>query len=276
MHGAKPEEGVYYVKLTEVGRIWMNGTIIALNCVGDDGNASPIPGEKVARHYTIDNIELLRCAKHLLLEPKKDELDLIEKNFKMTKKYFVDSSDKVMDVDGKVTTTKTGDYIAVGVNFKMTRDKGELVLFLKATDIDKYINVPLSQFTSSNELNASQKKIIASWVSSELKSTVTYNESKDKFEVETHQISAQSAEFPGTYNNGPYLSIKQAQDIIDGMKYDKAIYKKSNMKITKNFRSTELTLAKMIAWLDEIGITLDTKKFLEKRAGATKLDKYDL
>ena len=146
------EGGLFYFKIENSGRKWIEGSILANNCLT---NASP------------KEIKTVRVPSSALQDPG-PEWVYIEKALPanlMGKSFYLDGNESgLMTISGKNATIKEGEYEVEGFNFSLSSQLKEAVFFLKAKGREEEFYASLSSIQNfSKELSKDQKEVIAEW-----------------------------------------------------------------------------------------------------------------
>ena len=266
------EGGYFYMKITESGRAWLEGPIIYANCLTND-NVLRIK----ARTSTKNN------------EAPGDEYRIFQKNDDkikeiMKKTFFLDGSEAgIMSNDGKTTSISEAEYMASGLNFKLTDLYDEPVFWMvkkaggRSSTTDGF-SIKLSDITTlTKELSEDQKVIIATWFGKQIKGDVEIN--GDKFQISHYKIqSSETGVYPSSFSAGPFLNAEQAQKVIDLIKKeDITLFNTANLKVdTDRYSKSNLNLEEMIVYAKTVGITTTMKELLALKKGEVAGKKFGI
>jgi hypothetical protein len=260
---AGAEGGVFYMKITHSGRKWMEGPIIAGNC--------------------LKNVDFSKArADKAVLETPGPEYSIFVKDkiFEkgiLGKSFFLDGNETGMiDMAGNSKSISEGEYIAKSLNFKLTAEQKETVVYMVSKTRNEWFNATLSDLEGfSKELSKDQKEVIAEWFAKELGGAQI--DVDDKFRISQWYVKASSSKgYPSTFSAGPFVNEKQAKEIMEATnKLNKySLFDPEQAKVETTWSKIDLTLDQLIDWCRTVGVKTTMKELLALRKGAVAAKKF--
>jgi hypothetical protein len=259
------EGGVFYMKVDQSGRKWMEGPILAGNCLL---NA---------------DFSKVRADKAVLQNPGPEytyfEKDKIFDKKIMGNSYYVEGNEaSLMDMEGKKHVVTEGEFTAKSLNFKLTVEMKETVVYLRSKSRkSEYFNAKLSDLTNmSQELSLDQKKAIAEWFSTQL-GGAEIEVSRDNFAITQWFIEAPTrGGYPNSFKAGPFVNEKQAETVMEGInKLNKySLFDPTEANVSSSWQKTNMTLDNLIDWAKQVGVKTTMKELLALRKGAVAAQRF--
>jgi hypothetical protein len=155
----------------------------------------------------------------------------------------------------------------------------EVVVFIKAKGRDVTFNAPLSIVEGySKELSKEQREVIAEWFAKELGGAdITVR--GDEFQIKKWKIIAQQTKgYPSSFNAGPFVTEKQAKDVLDAITKmnEYSLFEPSAAKIDTDWSSMNFGLDALIDWAKTVGVKTTMKELLDLRKGAVSAKKFGI
>lgn len=267
------EGGLFYMEIKMSGRAWLEGPILYTNCLLNDqseigywAKASTAHAEPIGDEYRI-------------FKKNEDKIKAV-----MKKSFFLDGSEKgIMSNDGKTATVNEAEYLATGLNFKLTDIYDEPVIFLikKGSHYGvsgEGLSIKLSDIDAlTKELGTEQKEVIASWFGQQLKCDMTV--SGDRFYADNYIIQASDnsrGEYPQGFNAGPFMNREQAQEALDVIKKAKmSFFNPDKLDVIQTGRK-DFNLETLIAYARTLGIKTTMKALLDLKKATIAAKKFGL
>lgn len=267
----KIEGGGFYMKITESGRSWLVGKIMYTN-----GFTELPPSAEEVRFRTI------------YAETPTDELKIFEKNSSdiasyMNKVFFIEGDEPgiMNNVGEKAVGISESEYVIRSLNFKLTDLYDEPVFVLVSkTNSNKTFSLKLSDLDKlTKELSTEQREVVAEWFSKQLDANVTVYGTQ--FQIDHFNVRSNSGDaFPASFQAGPFINTKQAEDFIKSLKSEKhTLFNPTNLKVepvTASYSKSNLSLEQLIAFSKAQGIEITMKQLLTLKRGATTAKKFGL
>jgi hypothetical protein len=302
------DDGAFYFKVTKGEGSWITGTVLAANCIfGSTSNRSKTKtrtsrGSRGYRHkesYTIDlssndRFDLtmynapyaIRMNKGDLVEPGPEWKYMEEAKIGdiIGKKFFIDGTEcKYYNEESNEFKPDEAEYIAWGVNFGLTKQYEDAVIWLRPK-VDNVgspvVFVKASDLSGSvlKEITDDQRKIIADWFSVRLGSDEIEVQGEN-FRIYTFKIETSKKNgFPSNFNAGPFINKKQAEEIVDAINKinTHSLFDVGEIKIERceGYNRLKFDLDGLIKWCKSVGIETTVRELLQKRKGQTNMRKF--
>ena len=262
---AKTEGGIFYMKIKNSGREWLDGELLYTNCCTERFDGSDVRLNVKYAELPGEEFKVLQKNDEKLKELK-DKL------------FFMDGTEaNIMDVEGNKKSIDSAEYKITGYNFKLTDLYDQPVLFLVSkNDRSKHLCMKLSDIESlTKELTREQREVIVDWYKSKLGADIQLKGTN--FEISTWKIYSTSyAGFPKTFSAGPFLTSKQAKEFMEELKKEKnTLFNPANLDIQSE-STASLDVEALIKFSKNIGIETSMKELLELRKGAVIGKKFGL
>ena len=302
------DDGAFYFKVTKGEGSWISGTVLAANCIfGSTSNRSKTKketyrggrGYKSTHTTTIDlssndRFDLSMYNEPYLIRMNKGDLEEPGPEWKLMEeakieniignKFFIDGTEcKYYDIDSNEFKPDEAEYIAWGVNFGLTKQYEDAVIWLrpKVQNIGSSdVFVKASDLTGNvlKELSQDQREIIASWFSTQLGSD-EIEVQNEKFRIYTFSIETTGkGGFPSNFNAGPFINKKQAEEIVDAINkintHSLFAVDKIEIKRCESYSRLTFDLDGLIKWSKSVGIETTVRELLQQRKGQTKLRRF--
>jgi len=259
--------GLCVMKIQNSGRKWIEGKIIAGNCLSD---------------Y---NFSKLRADKDFLENPGPEWKYIsndLDKN-RVGKSFYLDGNEKgILDMEGKeVSSITEGEYTVRSYNFELSASMKEPVLYLTGKTRAAEFNIPISVLeVLTKELNNDQKEVIAEWFAKEL-GGAEIEVDGDTFVISQWFVKATASEgYPSGFSAGPFVTEKQAKDIQDAVnrlnKHSMFDPNKAKVETPMHGSKSRLKLDQLIDWAKTVGVKTTMKELLELRKGAVTAKKFGI
>lgn len=282
------DEGIFYVKITKSGSMWIEGIPVFFN-----GLIFTSSGSKI-RIQTKN------------LQPNGPELEIILSSIKeidssmYTAKFFMGDEDFVMNSKGNsIEDFSPGVYAIDTLNFELTVKKQKPVVYCFPVNLryknermesEKVIFAPIDKVIElKDSYTPEQFKVIADYIAKELGAKIEYPEEDSKITANTsykiywfivksildHEKSLSA------YNASPFFSREKAEEHIAEIKskFEKGEkfpfdVKTLQVKMCDQWSTFNLDFQQLIEYAKIAGIEIKLKKFMEEKRGALASKKF--
>jgi hypothetical protein len=272
--GISNDDGFFYIKIENSGRLWLEGKMVFPNCLTSEVN----------RYYkyraTVKGVAR-PGDEFKILEPQMSKIQEMMDN---EKQFLMDGDESyITDAEGKNIKVKSGRYFIKGVNYGLTINMKEPVVYLKSRSGNYFCCTLASLEGAEDEDSPESKKVIAEWFSKNLKADVTWDESRDRYVIETYEING------GGFEAGPFINKETANEYLEKIKDsikdthvltlgtdDEVDLSKIKIVKREGYYSTRRTLDEMVKIAEKIGVKVSLKELMGKKKGNIQAKKLGL
>lgn len=267
---AGAEGGFFFLKVSSSGRMWLDGSILFPNCLNNSRPAgfyrAPVSGVEPAG-------ELYK------------QFEKVEKEIKELKgkKLTIDGDeDFILGMEGRKKEVTSGEYMVIGVNWKLTEEMKTPVLYLSAGKNRFCATLENISGDTETENSEESKKILAEWISNKLSIDIEWNEEEEKYIISTYFVKGMD------FSAGPFATKEIAESLKKTL--EEAIEKTHPMLVDvgEKYRGLRVEKSTSSVWIlkrdaselveiaKEMGVKIPMKELLRSKKGAIGAKKLGL